>query len=194
MAADADYRRNQLGAQAAADRRQRAVEALGQVPDEPVARLEWEHSAGAVAGWRELAGHTDPAEALGSPAAPGQPEHYATWRAAWTALGRPEATRSDTELSDGQLRVRVRVLAREEAWAPAYVGQSLTATSLAAQARRRDAVLTAARADAAGDLAEAADYDSRRPTTPRSPMSSTARSSSSTRPTRPAPAGSPTPR
>jgi hypothetical protein len=45
-------------------------------------------------------------------------------------------------------------MAREEAWAPAYVGESLTATSLAAQTRRRDAVLTTARADAATDPAE----------------------------------------
>lgn len=155
-AAEADDRRNQLGSQTAADVPQWAVESLGPVPAEPVARLEWEHRAGAVAAWRELTGHTNPADALGSPAAPGQPEHYATWRAAWTALGRPEVTRADAELSNGQLRVRVRALAREEGWAPAYVGESLTATSLAAQSRRRDAVLTAARAEAASDPDEVA--------------------------------------
>jgi hypothetical protein len=145
----ADSRRRTLGEAAAIDPPQWAAEALGPVPAEPVARLDWEHRAGTVAAWRELAGHADPADALGSAPRPGKPEHYATWRAAWTALGRPEADRADAELSDGALRVRVRAYERELAWAPSYVGESLTATSLAADARRRVAVLTAARADAA---------------------------------------------
>jgi hypothetical protein len=153
-ARDADDRRNQLGTETAADRPQWALGALGPVPDEPVARLEWEHQAGTVAAWRELIGRIDAADPLGPAPSQGLPEHYATWQAAWTALGRPEATRADAELSDGQLRVRVRAMAREEAWAPTYVGESLTATSLAAQTRRRDAELIAARADAAADPAE----------------------------------------
>ena len=69
-----------------------------------------------------------------------KPEHYATCGAAWHALGRPEADRADAELSDGQLRIRVRAYEREMTWAPPYVGESLTATSLAASARRRDAI------------------------------------------------------
>jgi conjugative relaxase-like TrwC/TraI family protein len=156
----ADSRRRSLGEAAAVHPPQWAAEALGPVPTEPVARLSWEHRAGTVAAWRELAGHADPVDALGSAPRPGKPEHYATWRAAWTALGRPEADRADAELSDGALRVRVRAYERELTWAPAYVGESLTATSLAADARRRTAVLTAARAETAADerlRAEAAD-------------------------------------
>ena len=144
----ADVRRRELGAAAAADPPQWAAEALGPVPPDPVGRLDWEHRAGTVAAWRELSGHIDPADALGTAPRPGKPEHHASWRAAWHALGRPEADRAEAELSAGQLRVRVRAFKREKAWAPPYVGESLTATSLAASARRRDAVLTAARADA----------------------------------------------
>lgn len=109
------------------------------MPTDPIGRLNWQHRAGTVAAWRELAGHTDPADALGAPAPPGQPEHYATWRAAWTALGQPEVARHEAELSKGQLRIRVRAMEREENWAPAYVGESLTAATLRADARRRDA-------------------------------------------------------
>ena len=152
----ADDRRRQLGEQAAADIPQWADETLGPLPADPVARLDWEHRAGAVAAWRELTGHADAEDALGPAPTPNKPEHYAVWRAAWTALGRPDADRADAELSPGQLRVRIRAYEREKAWAPAYVGESRTATSLDADSRRRDAVLTAARADAAADPTDAA--------------------------------------
>ena len=125
----ADRRRQELGAEAVEDPPAWAAEALGPVPTDPVGRLDWEHRAGTVAAWRELAGHADPEDALGSAPRPGKPEHYATWRAAWHALGRPEADRAEAEMSPGQLRVRVRAYEREQAWAPAYVGESLTATS-----------------------------------------------------------------
>src|SRR5829696_7486711 len=55
-----------------------------------------------------------------------------------------------------QLRLRIRAYEREKAWAPAYVGESLTATSLAADARRRTATLLAARAESDADPAAAA--------------------------------------
>jgi conjugative relaxase-like TrwC/TraI family protein len=152
----ADRRRRELGAAAADDPPQWAAEALGRVPENPVGRLDWEHRAGTVAAWRELSGHVDPADALGPAPRPGKPEHYASWRAAWHALGRPEADRADAELSPGQLRVRVRAYEREKTWAPPYVGESLTATSLAASVRRRDAVLTAARAEATADASSGA--------------------------------------
>lgn len=139
QAAAADERRRELGAQAADELPQWAAESFGSVPEELIARLDWEHRAGTVAAWRELSGHSDPADALGAAAPSGQPEHYSAWRNAWTALGRPEPARADAQLSDGQLRVRVRALTREENWAPAYVGESLTAATLRADARRRDA-------------------------------------------------------
>ena len=144
----ADARRHELGAAALMDPPQWAVERLGSLPADPLGRADWEYRAGVVSAWRELAGHDDSADALGAAPRPGKPEHYALWQAAWTALGRPDAQRAEAELSDGQLRLRVRAQEREESWAPPYVGESLTAASLAAGARRRDAILLAARADA----------------------------------------------
>lgn len=150
----ADERRRELGAQVAADPPHWAAEALGLAPEQPLARLDWERRAGIVAGWRELTGHTDPADALGAAGLPGQPEHHAAWHAAWTALGRPDADRAEAELSDGQLRLRIRAFDRERNWAPPYVGESLTATALAADARRREARVLAARASVAPNAAE----------------------------------------
>jgi conjugative relaxase-like TrwC/TraI family protein len=152
----AEARRQQLGQEAAETAPQWAAETLGAVPEDPLQRLGWEQRAGTVAAWRELSQHQDPADALGSAPRPGKPEHYAVWRAAWAALGRPDAATAEAELSEGQLRIRVRAYEREKAWAPPYVGESLTATALAAEGHRRTAVLTAARADATSNADERA--------------------------------------
>ncbi len=66
-----------------------------------------------MAAYRELVGHDDEAYALGPPPRPGQVETYAAWGAALRALGRPEADRAETEMSTGQLRVRIRAYERE---------------------------------------------------------------------------------
>jgi hypothetical protein len=154
----AGARRQQLGQETAETLPQWAAETLGAVPEDPLQRLEWEQRAGTVAAWRELSQHQDPADALGRAPRPGKPEHYAMWRAAWAALGRPDAATAEAELSEGQLRIRVRAYEREKTWAPPYVGESLTATALAAEGRRRNAVLTAARADATTDADERARF------------------------------------
>jgi conjugative relaxase-like TrwC/TraI family protein len=158
LAEAADTRRAELGAQAAQQAPAWAVENLGPVPTDPAARQAWQDRAGLVAAARELAGHDDLTTALGPPARAGQPEHYAAWHGAWTALGRPEAGHDETDLTDGQLRIRVRALQRETNWEPAYVGESVTAATLTADARRRDATLAAARAAATNDPAQAALY------------------------------------
>jgi hypothetical protein len=90
-----------------------------------------------------------PATALGPAPKAGQAETYASWRAAWRALGRPEADRDELELSDGQLRMRVRGYEREKAWAPRYVANELAATHQAADAQHRNAALRAAEAASA---------------------------------------------
>jgi hypothetical protein len=100
-----------------------------------------------VAAHREITEHHDPVVALGSPPAPGQPELFASWRAACRALGREEAAREEAELSNGQLRLRVRAWAREQVWAPAYVADELAATCRAAESHRASAVLLQAEAD-----------------------------------------------
>jgi hypothetical protein len=84
-------------------------------------------------------------------------EAYAAYRAAWRALGRPEIDREELELSDGQLRVRVRAHQREDAWAPRYVGNELAGTRQAATRARQDAELR--RAEAAADKADRAQLE-----------------------------------
>ena len=89
------------------------IESLGPVPDDAQEPEEWEGRA-AVAAHRELSGHEDPAEALGSPPRPGQVEAYASWRSAWRALGRPDVDPAELEMNDGQLRLRIRAYGREQ--------------------------------------------------------------------------------
>jgi hypothetical protein len=94
----------------------------------------------------EVVRHDDESDPLGQPPKPGQAETYAAWRAAWRALGRPEADRAETEMSTGQLRVRIKAYEREEAWAPDYVANQLAGTRQAADKHRHDATLWDAKA------------------------------------------------
>ncbi len=50
---------------------------------------------------------------------------------------RPEADRDELEMTDGQLRMRVRAYEREKAWAPRYVANELAGTRQAAEATAR---------------------------------------------------------
>ena len=126
------------------------VEAFGEPPAAGPERISWERRAGAVAAHRELTGHDDPDTAIGAPPKPGQVEAYASWRSAWTALGRPESDRDELELSEGQLRVRVRAYEREKTWAPRYVANELAGTRRAAETHRETAALRTAEAATAG--------------------------------------------
>ncbi|NKQ54991.1 relaxase domain-containing protein [Amycolatopsis sp. K13G38] len=154
LADAADQRCRELGEQLAAEPEQWAVEAFGPVPDEPEARNEWVERAAIVAAHRELTAHEDEATALGATPKTGQVEAYASWRAAWRALGRPESGRDELEMSDGQLHVRMRAWEREKAWGPEFVGNELAGTHQALDQRRRDAAMRRAEADASTDEAE----------------------------------------
>jgi conjugative relaxase-like TrwC/TraI family protein len=151
LAEIADARRDELGQQAADEQPQWAIEALGPVPEDGQQRRGWIDRAGAVAAHRELTGHDDPATAIGPAPKAGQAEAHASWRAAWHALGRPEADRDEAEMSDGQLLTRIRAYQREQAWAPPYVANELAGTRQAADRHRRTATLRAAAAGATED-------------------------------------------
>jgi hypothetical protein len=146
-----------LGRAAAAEAPPWAVEALGPVPDDLTKRTSWQERAGIVAAYRELRGNDDAkADALGPAPKAGQVEQYAAYRAAWRALDRPEVDQATHELSDGQLRMRVRAWQREQGWGPRYVGHELAGTHQAAAHHRQTATLRRAEADAAPDDAERA--------------------------------------
>ncbi|NYD39861.1 MobF family relaxase [Actinomycetospora corticicola] len=156
LAEAADDRAAELAEQLAAEPPSWLTEALGPVPEQLADREFWLEKAAAVAGWRELNDHEDPNDALGPAPSPGQVEAYASFRAAWRALGRPEIDREELELSDGQLRVRVRAHQREAAWAPRYVGNELAGTRQAADRAEQDAQLRRAEAETRADEQERA--------------------------------------
>ncbi|MGH8571352.1 MAG: hypothetical protein ACREX8_02090, partial [Gammaproteobacteria bacterium] len=157
LAAAADRRRDQLGPQVAAQQPQWAIEALGPVPEAADEYDLWVHRAGIVAAHRELTGHTSDDLALPGAPPPARVEEYASWRASWRALGRPEDVRAESELSEGALRIRVRAYQREKTWAPPYVAKTLSGTNQAAHTARDDAVLLTSRAQAATGAAERAE-------------------------------------
>ncbi|MEK6438945.1 MobF family relaxase [Pseudonocardia sp. T1-2H] len=151
LAAAADQRTADLGAQAAVDASGWAVQTFGEVPEDPTERASWQEKVATVAGYRELRGHDsdDPADVLGQAPAPGQTEAFAAYRAAWRTLGRADTDREEMELTDGQLHVRVRAAAREDAWGPRYVGNELAGTRQAAASQRQTVALRTAEAAAA---------------------------------------------
>jgi hypothetical protein len=151
LAEHADIRCDQLGRELSDAPPQWALEALGPVPTVNEERDEWVERAGIVAAHRELTGHEDETTAIATPPKAGQAEAYASWRAAWHALGRPEADRDEAEMSDGQLLIRIRAYQREQAWAPPYVANELAGTRQAAERHRVTATLRAAAAAAAAD-------------------------------------------
>ncbi len=106
---------------------------------------------GRVAAYREMRGHDDPDDALGPAPQSGQVEEFAAYRSAWRTLGRPEIDREHLELSNGQLRARVRAYQRELAAAPRYVANELAGTRQSAAAHQQTAALRRAEADALTD-------------------------------------------
>lgn len=154
LAATADHRRDVLGVRVAADPPQWAIEALGPPPESPYERDHWVQRAGIVAAHRERAGYCDDVTALPGPPPRTRVEEYASWRASWRALGKPDDVRAEHELSDGALRVRVRGWQREQAWAPPYVAKDLAGTSRAAQDARTAAELLTHQAQITLDEAE----------------------------------------
>jgi hypothetical protein len=126
-----------------------AVAAFGAVPEEPIARLEWEARAGRVAAYREAAEWVDEKRPI--PSAPGitNTEHRSSWWAAWDLLGRPEATREEAGMTDGRLQTRVQAWEREKAWLPPHADEALKASEVAAEKARTEAVHARARGDEA---------------------------------------------
>ncbi|WP_075333723.1 MobF family relaxase [Pseudonocardia sp. Ae717_Ps2] len=154
LAEATEQRAAQLGADAAAEPPRWAVDAFGEPPADHQARQRWQSAVGQIAAYREVRGHDDDTDPLGPAPQPGQVEQFAAHRAAWRALGRPEVEREHLELSNGQLRMRVRAYERELAAAPRYVGNELAGTRQAAARYEQDAALRRAEAENAGQQTE----------------------------------------
>jgi hypothetical protein len=156
LARAADDRAFILGRDAAADPPAWATTAFGDCPAEADQRDEWCVAVGRVAAYREMRGHTsdDGDDVLGPAPKPGQVEEFAAYRAAWRTLGRPEIDREHLELSNGQLRARVRAYDRELAAAPRYVANELAGTRQSAATHQQTAALRRAEADTLTDPGE----------------------------------------
>ncbi|GEL23389.1 hypothetical protein PSU4_23430 [Pseudonocardia sulfidoxydans NBRC 16205] len=141
LALAVDDRTIELGRAAAAEPPTWALGAFGTPPIASDARDAWVADVGAVAAYRELRDHAGDTDVLGAAPQPGQVEQFAAYRAAWRVLGRPEVDREELELSDGQLRMRVRAAEREAPWAPRYVGNELAGTRQAVEHHRQTAAL-----------------------------------------------------
>ena len=88
-----DDRTHRLGEHAAATQPSWACQALGLVPDDPVARLDWEQRASVVAAYRERYGYAHPNDPIGPEPSKASPEARAAWHTALAALGRVERHR-----------------------------------------------------------------------------------------------------
>lgn len=152
-----DDRVRVLGAEVAQGRPVWALTALGGVPEDEAARKEWEARAGRVAAYREASGFSDGRRAL--PGAPGitQTEARGSWWSAWEALGRPESTREEASLRDGQLQSRIAAWEREQQWAPAHADASLRQAEQDAERLRTEAILAASRGEDATEIEQEAE-------------------------------------
>ena len=135
-----DARKERIGEHAAESALPWAVSALGPVPDDPVARLEWQQRAASIGAYRELSGYDHPADPIGPEPATGAPDLRAAWHEALAALG-PADGPDVRGMPDGLLLHLRDTYPIETAWAPPWVGDELRQ----ARAGARDARLAALR-------------------------------------------------
>jgi hypothetical protein len=150
VAAAADGRVERLGPFVAEQRPEWAITALGEVPQDPEARAEWERKAGQAEKYRERYWDS-PSEPIGPEPTMAAPEKRAAWHAAALALGRP-ADGPDVRCRDtGSLWLMRDTYEAETAWAPRFVSPELRSVRTGA----REAEFTRARAAAEARAAEA---------------------------------------
>jgi conjugative relaxase-like TrwC/TraI family protein len=143
IAALMDARKQRIGEHAATSGLPWAVTGLGPVPDDPLARLDWQQRAAAIGAYRELSGYAYPADPIGPEPAAASPELRAAWHQALAALA-PASGPDVRGMPDGLLQHYRDTYPLETAWAPPWTGDELRD----ARAAARDAHLTALRLSA----------------------------------------------
>ena len=131
IAALMDARKDRLGEHAAEQRLPWAVAALGPVPEDPRARLDWQTRAASIGAWRELSGYDHPTDPIGPEPATAAPDLRAAWHEALAALG-PVDGPDVRGMPDGRLLHLRDTYPIETAWAPRYVGDELRQVRAAA--------------------------------------------------------------
>ncbi len=149
IAALMDARTDRIGEHTASHPPAWATAALGPVPAHPAGRLEWQKRAAAIGAWRELSGHSDPADPIGPEPAAATPDVRAAWHQALAALGPPDGP-DVRGMRDGRLLHLRDTYPIETAWAPRYVGDELRQVRAAAWDARLAALRATADARAAG--------------------------------------------
>jgi hypothetical protein len=139
LAAAMDDRVRRIGEHAALTRPVWAMQPLGEVPADPVARRDWEQRAAAVGAYRELYGHDAPGDAIGPEPGKTSPEARADWHTAFEALGKADGIDLRGH-SDAQLRLRRATYEQETGWAPPYVGEELRLARLQARTAFENAI------------------------------------------------------
>ncbi|MGD6757284.1 MobF family relaxase [Streptomyces sp. BH105] len=124
-AKEMDQRVERLGQRVAEDQPAWAIERLGPVPEDPIARADWELKAGRVERYREAHGHDDERNAIGQAPPRGSVEARADWERARRALGVDDREADIARASDETLRKMVERAEREADWAPPYVADDM---------------------------------------------------------------------
>lgn len=150
LAAAMDAKKERIGEDAAEVRPDWAVRALGHVPDDPAARLDWERRASAIGAYLEIFRSEDEADLLGPEPTGSSPDQRAAWHEGFAALTRTDTVdvRSLPEASLWHMRDSYRA---ETGWAPPHVGRQLRGVRLAAEDARQLAIRSDAEARAAKD-------------------------------------------
>jgi hypothetical protein len=148
IAALMDARKDRIGEHVADHQPPWAVSALGPVPANPLDRLDWQKRAAAIGAWRELSGHSDPADPIGPEPVAAAPDARAAWHEALAALG-PAGGPDVRGMPDGRLLHLRATYPVETAWAPPYVGDELRQIRAATWDARLAGLRSAAEARAA---------------------------------------------
>jgi TrwC relaxase/AAA domain len=143
-----DERKERLGEFAAETSPAWATAALGEVPADPVDRLQWQQRASQIGAYRELYGWDHETEPCGPEPAGDSPEKRAAWHAAYGAMTRTDEA-AMSALPDGTLHHMMATYESETAWLPQYVGGELRQVRQA----RNDMTMAAIKADAEAALA-----------------------------------------
>ena len=152
----ADERQAELGRQIARQAPEWAMRAWGRPPAEPGAlQDDWQQRAGLVGYYREVAGITDPAQAIGPPPS-GQADLAELFRSSVRALELPDEAALLKAMNRGQLEAQVQDYLRAEAIAPPDVQAEVGDREHMAEEARSRAELAAVAGDApAVETAEA---------------------------------------
>jgi conjugative relaxase-like TrwC/TraI family protein len=145
-----DERKERIGEHAADAGLPWAVETLGPVPDEPLARLDWQRKAADIGAYREMFGYDNPADAIGPEPAGDEPDKRAAWHTAFVALGPVDGV-DVRSVDDRGLWLRRNTYESETAWAPRWVANELRQVRMGAEDARREAIRRDAEAEATKD-------------------------------------------